>query len=43
MTLSDPVVLREGPPRALVELRDLLRAGGIEARVTKAEGCSPGG
>lgn len=43
MQNSEQVVLREGPPRALDELRGVLAAAGITARLTKATGCNPNG
>lgn len=43
MPTTDQMVLREGPPRALDELRAVLAAAGVEARITKATGCNPNG
>ncbi|MEZ5962901.1 MAG: hypothetical protein R3F56_03550 [Planctomycetota bacterium] len=39
----DQTVLREGTPRALDELRTVLAAAGIAARITKGSGCNPNG
>jgi hypothetical protein len=41
-TAGNLIVLREGPPRALQELRTLLAAAGIDARIAAA-GCNPNG
>lgn len=43
MQTNEHVVLREGPPRALDDLRAVLAAAGIDARITKATGCNPNG
>lgn len=43
MTTVDQVILREGSPTALHEMRGQLAAAGIAARITKATGCNPNG
>ena len=43
MQTADQVILREGSPTALHELRAQLAAAGIVARITKATGCNPNG
>lgn len=43
MLTSDQVVLREGAPRALDELRGVLAEAGVVAHITKSSGCKPNG